>query len=82
MNEFDGHDYVEFCERGEYTRHAKTIGELPTPELRLAACKRASEILGLNIQFGIKVGLTNKLIAQNLKMTKPDCFHCAAINYR
>lgn len=50
--------------------HSKTIGELPTPELRLAACKRGSEILGLNVQFGVKLGLTNKLKRSEIENDK------------
>lgn len=60
MSEFHGHTYLAFGERGDYTRFAETIGELPTPELRIAAVKRASEVLGLQVQFGVKVGHTNK----------------------
>ena len=59
MSNFNGHIYVAFGER-EYTRYAETIGELPTAELRMGAIKKAREILGLEIQFGVKLGHTNK----------------------
>jgi len=60
MIEFHNHSYVAFGERGEYTRFAESIGELPTLELRIAAVKKAAEVLGLQVQFGVKVGHTNK----------------------
>lgn len=59
MISFDCHTYVAFGEHGEYTRKAKTIGELPTVELRMAAIKRASKRLHLKVQFGVKIGHTN-----------------------
>lgn len=60
MSEFNRHSYVAFGERGDYTRNAETIGELPTAELRMAAIKKASDVLGLRVQFGVKVGHSNK----------------------
>ena len=59
MSKFDGHIYVAFGER-EYTRYPETIGELPTAELRVDAIKKAREVLWLEVQFGVKVGHTNK----------------------
>ena len=60
MSSFDCHTYVAFGEKGEYSRKAVTIDELPTVELRMAAISRASEYLKLKVQFGVKIGHTNK----------------------
>jgi|TARA_R100000687_G_C6445865_1_gene162815 hypothetical protein len=61
MTDFSGYSYQAFSDQGEYQRPARTIHELPSPELRMLAVKRASEILGITIHFGQVIGVSNRM---------------------
>jgi hypothetical protein len=52
--------YQAFGESGVYLRPARTICELPTADTRMRAIKAASKKLGLKVNFGVPVWISNK----------------------
>lgn len=57
---FKGHSFVAFGVKGDYVREAQTIDELPN-ELRLHAINRASQVLGMKVEFGVPIKTSNKI---------------------
>lgn len=67
LNEFSGHKYAAISDAGEYVREARTIGELPTPEVRKRAIEKAKSVLGLEVNFGCKIAHSNNLSRTEVK---------------
>lgn len=73
-NQFTGGKpkYLAFGKNGEYWRDASVIGELPH-EFRKPACTIASKVLGMKVQFGVKLMNSNLIKPSDVDLhERPD----------